>query len=54
MKFFKNHTVAVVIAVLVIAGCCIYGFVTRPNETAADLEPLAYGREKLRGVPGLD
>ncbi len=52
MKFFKNHTVAVVIAVLVIAGCCIYGFVTRPNETAADLEPLAYGRENYEAYLG--
>ena len=52
MKFFKNHTVAVILTVLVIAGCCVYGFVTRPNETAADLAPLEYGRENYAAYLG--
>lgn len=52
MKFFKNHTVAVILTVLVIVGCCVYGFVTRPNETAADLEPLEYGRENYAAYLG--
>ena len=52
MKFFKNHTVAVVVTILVIAGCCVYGFLTRHNETAADLDPLEYGRENYQAYLG--
>lgn len=45
MKLLKNHTFAVILTVIVILGCCAYGFFTRPNQTAADLGGLEYGRE---------
>lgn len=33
MKFFKNHTVAVVLTILAIAGCVVYGKLSAPVST---------------------
>lgn len=44
MKLLKNRIFAIILTAVVIVGCCAYGFLTRPNETAADQTPLEYGK----------
>ena len=52
MKFFKNHTVAMILTILAIAGCLFYGYRTRPDESAADQTALEYGRENYEAYLG--
>ena len=44
MKLLKNRIFAIILTAVVIVGCCAYGFLTRPNETAADQTHLEYGK----------
>lgn len=45
MKLLKNRVFAIILTIVVIVGCCAYGFVTKPNETAADQTALEYGKD---------
>ncbi|MCI8527178.1 MAG: TPM domain-containing protein [Oscillospiraceae bacterium] len=42
MKVFKNHTVAVILTLLVVAGCVFFGFVRRPAQAVADMDNRSY------------
>lgn len=42
MKIFKNHTFAVILTLLVIAGCVSFGFVRRPEQAVADMDDRSY------------
>ena len=44
MKLLKNRIFAIILTAVVVVGCCAYGFLARPNETAADQTHLEYGK----------
>ena len=45
MKLLNNRVFAILLTVAVVLGCCAYGFLAKPNETAADQTALEYGRD---------
>ena len=45
MKLFKNHTVAVILTILVIAGCVFFGYVKAPEPSVSDMTANEYARE---------
>jgi hypothetical protein len=52
MKFFKNHTVAVILTVLVIVGCLAYGFWSGTQAPAPDLNADQYARSNYESYLG--
>lgn len=52
MKFFKNHTVAVVLTILVIVGCLAYGFWSGTKAPAPELSDDEYARANYESYLG--
>jgi len=45
MKLLKNHTFAMIVAVLTIAGCLFFGFRARPETPIAEQDAAAFAKE---------